>query len=226
MQSTNSFSYHLNDLKTPLRKERCFEAIRYPSNFLKVVSRYEITVAFDAALDENDKKSLCKTYKNFSFLLKSYRKTEILFCLSDIIHNNARIRFEEGGNMRITGAPDMDATFNKLLVTNLSTGEKVAKQGSAAGGTVSMSNAEQGQLLDHSEETKAKVQEAVDKMNEMLEVNHSASKFMYHEGLERYYVTVVNKDTDEIVKEIPPKKLLDAFYEMQKMLGMIVDEKI
>ena len=63
-------------------------------------------------------------------------------------------------------------------------------------------------------------------MNEMLEVNNSTSKFMFHEGLERYYVTVVNRDTEEVVKEIPPKKLLDAFYEMQKMLGMVVDEKI
>lgn len=75
-------------------------------------------------------------------------------------------------------------------------------------------------------DTKAKVQKAVNTINEMLEVNNSTSKFMFHEGLERYYVTVVNRDTEEVVKEIPPKKLLDAFYEMQKMLGMIVDEKI
>lgn len=128
--------------------------------------------------------------------------------------------------MRISRNADMDATLNKSLSPNSLTGEKVAKQGSINVSNVSMSNTEQGQLFDHSEETKAKVQEAVDKMNEMLEVNHSTSKFMYHEGLERYYVTVVNKDTDEVVKEIPPKKLLDAFYEMQKMLGMIVDEKI
>src|SRR5690606_10758560 len=80
------------------------------------------------------------------------------------------------------------------------------------------------QLKD--DEIKGKVQEAVNKMNEMLDVNNSTSKFMFHEGLERYYVTVVNRDTDEVVKEIPPKKLLDAFYEMQKMLGMVVDEKI
>ena len=82
------------------------------------------------------------------------------------------------------------------------------------------------QQIDNSEETKKKVQEAVGKMNKMLEVTNSTSKFMYHDGLERYYVTVVNRETNEVVKEIPPKKLLDAFYEMQKMLGMIVDEKI
>ena len=79
---------------------------------------------------------------------------------------------------------------------------------------------------EQSEVTKEKVQDAVTKMNEMLELTNSTSKFLYHEGLDRYYVSVVDRETEEVVKEIPPKKLLDAFYEMQKMLGMIVDEKI
>lgn len=74
--------------------------------------------------------------------------------------------------------------------------------------------------------SKEKLQQAVDVVNEFLEINDSSSKFVYHEGLERYYVTIVNRDTEEVVKEIPPKKILDAFYEMQKLLGMIVDEKI
>lgn len=71
-----------------------------------------------------------------------------------------------------------------------------------------------------------KLQRAVDSLNEILEINHNSTKFVYHEGLDRYYVQVVNKDSKEVIKEIPPKKLLDAFYEMQKLVGMIVDEQI
>lgn len=74
--------------------------------------------------------------------------------------------------------------------------------------------------------SKEKLQQAIDAVNDFLQTNNSSSKFKYHEGLDRYYVTVVNRETDEVIKEIPPKKLLDAFYEMQKMVGMIVDEKI
>lgn len=73
---------------------------------------------------------------------------------------------------------------------------------------------------------KEKLQQAVDTVNEFLQINHSSSKFVLHDGLERYFVQVVDAETEEVVKEIPPKKLLDAFYEMQKLLGMIVDEKI
>lgn len=126
-------------------------------------------------------------------------------------------------DMRITENTSMDA---RTVSNNTPKIESVVKQGSEATDKIAISTVEQVQPLDKSDETKAKVQDAVDKMNEMLVVNNSASRFMYHEGLERYYVTVVDSKTEEVVKEIPPKKLLDAFYEMQKMLGMIVDEKI
>ncbi|WP_223552922.1 MULTISPECIES: flagellar protein FlaG [Lysinibacillus] len=74
--------------------------------------------------------------------------------------------------------------------------------------------------------SKEKLKQAVDTVNEFLQINHSSSKFVFHDGLERYFVQVVDAETEEVVKEIPPRKLLDAFYEMQKLLGMIVDEKI
>ncbi|XRD25657.1 flagellar protein FlaG [Lysinibacillus fusiformis] len=83
--------------------------------------------------------------------------------------------------------------------------------------------------IEKTEINKEKLQKAIDSINEFMEDNMpipTASKFKLHEDLDRYYVQVVDPQTDEVVKEIPPKKLLDAFYEMQKMLGMIVDEKI
>jgi flagellar protein FlaG len=132
--------------------------------------------------------------------------------------------------MRITGTNSIELTqsSNRTSESSISTVKKdVQQQGSS---TTSVTKANTNKELtpknDISEESKQKVQEAVTKMNEMLDVNNSASKFMYHEGLDRYYVSVVDRETEEIVKEIPPRKLLDAFYEMQKMLGMIVDEKI
>jgi len=73
---------------------------------------------------------------------------------------------------------------------------------------------------------KEKLEQAIDTVNEFLHINHNSSKFVLHDGLDRYFVQLVDTQTEEVVKEIPPKKLLDAFYEMQKLLGMIVDEKI
>ncbi|MEX3745405.1 MULTISPECIES: flagellar protein FlaG [Lysinibacillus] len=79
---------------------------------------------------------------------------------------------------------------------------------------------------EEQEISKEKLEQAIKTVNEFLYINHNASKFVLHDGLDRYYVQVVDTQTEEVVKEIPPKKLLDAFYEMQKLLGMVVDEKI
>ncbi|MGE7672172.1 flagellar protein FlaG [Lysinibacillus sp. NPDC094403] len=129
--------------------------------------------------------------------------------------------------MRISGNADLGVTtFNKSISPNIQAVEQVVKQGSDTTMKSATPDIEQMQQLNNDEEVKVKVQEVVEKMNKMFEVNNSAAKFKYHEGLKTYYVTVVNRDTEEVIKEIPPKKLLDAFYEMQKLFGMIVDEKI
>lgn len=74
--------------------------------------------------------------------------------------------------------------------------------------------------------TKVAFQIAVNKMNEFMETTNKNSKFVFHDGLEKYYVEIVDAITEEVVKEIPPKELLDAYYEMQKMIGKIVDKSV
>lgn len=112
----------------------------------------------------------------------------------------------------------------------VSSNTRVASTEDATKPTVSTQAApqleKQNIAIDEQEITKEKLQKAVETVNEFLQINHSSSKFVLHDGLERYFVQVVDAKTEEVVKEIPPKKLLDAFYEMQKLLGMIVDEKI
>ncbi len=74
--------------------------------------------------------------------------------------------------------------------------------------------------------TKEKLQQAIDSMNEFFTINNSELKFVLHEGLDKYFAQLVNTETDEVIREIPSKKMLDVFYEMQKLVGMIVDKKI
>lgn len=80
--------------------------------------------------------------------------------------------------------------------------------------------------IEGKEISKEKLQKAIGSINEFLEIDHKASKFVLHDGLNKYFVRIVDTDTDKVIKEIPPERLLDAFYEMQKLVGMIVDEKI
>ena len=81
----------------------------------------------------------------------------------------------------------------------------------------------QGDHIKYQNEIPAKI---IDKLNEFMEVHNQGLKFVYHDGLEEYFVTIVDSQTDEVIKEIPSKELLDAYYQMQKIIGNIVDEKI
>lgn len=68
--------------------------------------------------------------------------------------------------------------------------------------------------------------ETVDKLNDFLEAGRRNLKFEMHDKLEKYYVTVVDSTTSEVIKEIPPKKLLDMYAAMAEFMGILVDKKI
>ncbi len=70
-----------------------------------------------------------------------------------------------------------------------------------------------------------RVQSKVEKLNEVLAYEKTNLKFVFHEELHEYYVTVVNPNTNEVVREIPPKKILDIYAAMKELVGILVDEK-
>jgi len=73
---------------------------------------------------------------------------------------------------------------------------------------------------------KNEVKTTVDKLNQFFELERTNLKFVFHEDLHEYYVTVVNPLTDEVIREIPPKKILDFHAAMKELIGVLVDEKI
>ncbi|MBP1947976.1 flagellar protein FlaG [Virgibacillus litoralis] len=112
---------------------------------------------------------------------------------------------------------------NALTGTHPLQNEKFSRQMSAAKDKV----AEKKTAL-HDEEVinTDKVRTVVDKLNEFTESLRTDLKFEYHEKLNEYYVTVVNPLTDEVIKEIPPKNMLDMYAAMAEFMGILVDEKI
>ena len=66
----------------------------------------------------------------------------------------------------------------------------------------------------------------LDSMNKFLVSADSNLKFVFHEGLNEYYVTIIDSQTDEVIREIPPKKLLDIHAAMREFVGILVDRKI
>ena len=127
--------------------------------------------------------------------------------------------------MRIASQNSAEFSSQQSVTSKKSASEANVKIETATKATVVESNSIQVTDADK-DSVKEKLTAAVETLNEVLETTNKASKFVLHEGLNKYFVQLVDSKTEEVIKEIPPQKLLDAFYEMQKMAGMIVDEKI
>ena len=70
------------------------------------------------------------------------------------------------------------------------------------------------------------LKEIVKGMNDFLTPTKTGLKFEFHEQLNEYYVTLVDENTKEVVKEIPSKKLLDFYAAMTESIGWLIDKKI
>ncbi|WP_335871567.1 flagellar protein FlaG [Bacillus sp. 2205SS5-2] len=73
---------------------------------------------------------------------------------------------------------------------------------------------------------KEQVESIVDSMNDFLHASPTSLKFEYHEKLQEYFVSIIDDETNEVIREVPPKKLLDMYAAMTEFVGLIVDKKI
>ena len=71
-----------------------------------------------------------------------------------------------------------------------------------------------------------KAKKMTESINRFMETTNTNLRFKFHEELKEYYVTIVDSKTNELVKEIPSKKLMDIYAAMRDFLGLMVDHKI
>ncbi|MFS0787760.1 flagellar protein FlaG [Shouchella sp. 1P09AA] len=57
-------------------------------------------------------------------------------------------------------------------------------------------------------------------------VRKRALSFHIHSDLGRVYVKVVDSDTEEVVREVPPEQLLNLVASMMKSAGLIIDRQV
>ena len=67
------------------------------------------------------------------------------------------------------------------------------------------------------------VKKAVEKLNQSM--SHSEAIFGIHEKTNRVTIKIVDKDTKEVIKEIPPEKTLDMIAKAWELAGILVDTK-
>lgn len=65
----------------------------------------------------------------------------------------------------------------------------------------------------------------IEEANKKLFGSQKEIRMTVHEETKRISTKIVDKETNEVIAEYPPEKLLDIFAKMIELSGLIVDEK-
>jgi len=67
---------------------------------------------------------------------------------------------------------------------------------------------------------------AIEMANKSYVSKYTRLEFGVHEQTKHITVKVYDKETDELIREIPPEKILDMVAKMWELAGILVDDKV
>ena len=112
------------------------------------------------------------------------------------------------------------ATQEQTVANDITTAKIVAPDNKADAQGQDGGNGAAAQQQQASNE---QIKKAVEQMNKNMA--HSTAVFGIHEGTNRVTIKIVDKETKEVIKELPPEKTLDMIAKVWELAGIMVDEK-
>lgn len=70
------------------------------------------------------------------------------------------------------------------------------------------------------------LQQAIDRLNKTMTTYNTELRFKLDKESGEMQVSVINSETKEVIRKIPPDKILQIVAHIKEMLGLIVDELI
>lgn len=112
------------------------------------------------------------------------------------------------------------------IETNQTSGYAPLPRGNEARAQSLLSQAPASEGVDAPRSVDSKeVQTAVNHLNRLAQAFSTSLRFSVHQETHAIMVKVIDADGD-VIREIPPEKVLDAAAEMRKVLGLLLDAKV
>ena len=84
-------------------------------------------------------------------------------------------------------------------------------------------NQQSQQQMNQEQASPEQIKRAVEQLNKKM--SHSSAVFGIHEETNRVTIKIIDKETREVIKELPPEKTLDMIAKVWEMAGILVDER-
>lgn len=78
---------------------------------------------------------------------------------------------------------------------------------------------------DKNQASDKQMQMAVTNANNKMRHSKTKAEFSYHEPTKSVSIRIMDEDTNEVIKEIPPEETLNMIVKMWELAGIMVDEK-
>lgn len=122
---------------------------------------------------------------------------------------------------------DSTSANQELHTTNSSTGKVLSEKLEQ---TKDMSNDEKDlDILDTTEEQlDKKLKDALSMANNKMKFTqpHTRLEFDYHDTVNRVSMKIVDRESGDVVKEIPPEKTIKMLEKLWEVAGLLFDEKL
>lgn len=70
------------------------------------------------------------------------------------------------------------------------------------------------------------VKDSVDKLNKLLEEKDIRLEYEIYGKFRDLTIRLIDNKTQEVIKEIPPRKIIDMVAKLCEMAGVLIDEKV
>ncbi|MED1915773.1 flagellar protein FlaG [Bacillus thuringiensis] len=71
-----------------------------------------------------------------------------------------------------------------------------------------------------------RIKKELETLNKFMQNSSTHLKFTMHEKLNEFYVQIVDDHTNEVLREVPSRKVLDMVAQFHEMIGLLVDKKV
>ena len=114
---------------------------------------------------------------------------------------------------------------NQPIETSLAPDVHAKQQPEHANGILTDFEGEEFQAGSLAPYTQKQLNKAIEEANRLLVGKNTKLSYQIHEATGRTVVQLLDINTDEVVKEIPPIKLLDGLANLWDLAGILVDKK-
>jgi flagellar protein FlaG len=119
-------------------------------------------------------------------------------------------------------------TENKLNVTMMQDSQAMSINITETPAVAKLTGSNQSDSEQEKEqETKKErqIKDAISKANNKMKFHRTRCEFSYHEETKRVSIKVFDKDTEEVIREIPPEEALEMVEKMWELAGLLIDER-